>query len=1555
MNNIDPIATANSISETYGRYLKSLVQPRQRSLADAIAKAIDDSISEPGGVVKGPFLEANPPYATGKSIRDLVAEGVLDAGFLKLGSNAFPLDRPVYKHQEEAVRKVAAGRNILVATGTGSGKTESFLIPILNYLLKQKAVGKLTPGVRALLLYPMNALANDQVKRIREILSLDSSITFGRYTGETLETYDKAKQAFVQREGKEPLANELISREQMRETPPHILLTNYAMLEYLLLRPEDSELFGGSNSNTWKFIVADEAHTYDGAHGIEVALLLKKLRERVDAGGEITTIGTTATIGGTDKDKQLFAENFFGNVYQIESNTDGERDLIEPQRLDINLGSWDFQNSAAWLDIKNSDDFSLASTKVSQSTETISERYLTNRSVSKLRNFLNEKPASIGDAAKVVFGDSSEAHQASVVQIVELGTKIKDAFGNPSFQARFHLFARATEGVFSCLGSSPHAQLARHLVCPDCDGPSFELAGCKRCGASYFGGEIAESGDSQFFSPLGSRATAGSTIYAYPVDFMAEVENEDEENFDEPEISGGGVETPSSFICAGCGLITSTNGVQCGNCQKSELIEVRFTQKANICKVCAGRGQGIIRNLESGNDAAASVLATSLYQDLPAAPIVDQAHLAGEGRKLMIFSDSRQQAAFFAPYLEGSYERIMWRRLILKSLRQAEQSHPTSEVSFLDLKPYALNEAKSSKLVSAGTGIAQENEVATKLYQEALATDVQNNLEGTGLVVWHYKLPADDKAFAPLVSLGLTQEQARALVGELLNTLRISGIVASEPGVNLGDDLFMPRTGPLFIRENEANRNIKTYAWLPKSASNGRHDFVKKVYEALGIAVDPIVTLKGIWTALSAPNGLFPGILRTTNVGAQGVVFSLDPSAILVSTLEKAERVFQCNLCRRISAFAVANVCPRFRCFGSMQQVTSAELAARNKDSHYSALYREPKIIGLSASEHTAQLTSEFAAKVQQEFIEGKINVLSSSTTFELGVDVGELQAVLLRNMPPSVANYVQRAGRAGRRADSAALILTYAQRKPHDLSMFGEPVSMVSGKMRSPFVDLRNERILERHVFSLFFSAFFKAMGVTKLPKAGQFVSSDEACLANRLLPWITANALSLKTRFEAIVPTVLKPSSDALWVKTQHELSVRFNNVRDGFLSEVAEYKALIDDLKQNSDQKSLFQAAQLATSLKTIEEKDLIGFLSKNNLLPKYGFPVDTVPLIPRRGESPLASDIELDRDLSVAIFEYAPGSQVIAAGSTWQSVGIVKPANNEKGFQKFRYAACQDCDEYQQRIYQDEDSITSCSSCASNALVTGTYLIPEWGFHATGGQNKPGDTIRRFSWNRSIHLKNQGSGVVIGGSKTPAGVTAQLKTVASLVIINSGPDGKGYKMCPWCNAAEPTIAFKPRDSHERPYKSNGPCTCKFRDNIHLGHEFQTDIVHLSIKLNGFVGDVRASSRSVAYALLEGATEGLQIAHDDIDVVPLPSTEQEIRVALIDAVPAGAGFAKFIAENINTIFESALNRVARCECGEESSCYQCLRTVNNQREHEELRRGLALAVLQHVLKRK
>ena len=176
---------------------------------------------------------------------------------------------------------ISKNKNAIITTGTGSGKTESFLLPVINYLMREKEVGSLCSGVRALIIYPMNALANDQIKRLRLILANYPYITFGTYTGETEEDNNRAYGKYRKEFKSEPLPNEKISRQQIKESPPHILITNYAMLEYLMLRPKDNSLFSGENGKTWKFIILDEAHTYSGATGIEVSMLLKRLTARL--------------------------------------------------------------------------------------------------------------------------------------------------------------------------------------------------------------------------------------------------------------------------------------------------------------------------------------------------------------------------------------------------------------------------------------------------------------------------------------------------------------------------------------------------------------------------------------------------------------------------------------------------------------------------------------------------------------------------------------------------------------------------------------------------------------------------------------------------------------------------------------------------------------------------------------------------------------------------------------------------------------------------------------------------------------------------------------------------------------------------------------------------------------------------------------------------------------------------------------------------------------------------------------------------------------------------
>jgi ATP-dependent helicase YprA (DUF1998 family) len=239
---LDPIRTTQAITNSYLNYLSTTFRLKDTNLQSQFEQSLQISAK----FVKAPILEATPPFETSATINELIDSEILSSRFRDLKTEKLPLSRPLYYHQQLAIEKsVQLNRNIVVASGTGSGKTEAFIIPILEYLFKQAQKRELNPGVRALLLYPMNALANDQLTRLRDLLENVEYITFGRYTGETKQSEQEALDLYRKTYHREPLRNELISRENMRKNPPHILLTNYAMLEYLILRPDDNIFFDG--------------------------------------------------------------------------------------------------------------------------------------------------------------------------------------------------------------------------------------------------------------------------------------------------------------------------------------------------------------------------------------------------------------------------------------------------------------------------------------------------------------------------------------------------------------------------------------------------------------------------------------------------------------------------------------------------------------------------------------------------------------------------------------------------------------------------------------------------------------------------------------------------------------------------------------------------------------------------------------------------------------------------------------------------------------------------------------------------------------------------------------------------------------------------------------------------------------------------------------------------------------------------------------------------------------------------------------------------------------
>lgn len=300
----DSVALAREVEARYLRYLKTTFYFRDPVLRESFARALNA-----GRLTKGPYLEGTPVFKRGQRLREIFRDlmGLTpDEGF----AAALQGDRHLYWHQQQAIQKVCEGRNVVVATGTGSGKTEAFL-------------------------YPMNALANDQRDRlgrprggseppgIAAVLEERASpfgFTFGQYTGETPDdendSYRNARHHMASR-----LSGELVLRSDMRKKPPHILLTNYSMLEYLLLRPKDSDLFDKGRGQTWTFLVLDEAHQYRGSKGIEMAMLLRRLKRRLREGGRtgrLRCIATSATLARGAADKKAvaqFACDLFGEEF----------------------------------------------------------------------------------------------------------------------------------------------------------------------------------------------------------------------------------------------------------------------------------------------------------------------------------------------------------------------------------------------------------------------------------------------------------------------------------------------------------------------------------------------------------------------------------------------------------------------------------------------------------------------------------------------------------------------------------------------------------------------------------------------------------------------------------------------------------------------------------------------------------------------------------------------------------------------------------------------------------------------------------------------------------------------------------------------------------------------------------------------------------------------------------------------------------------------------------------------------------------------------------------
>jgi hypothetical protein len=1540
---LNPLHASQLITQTYRRYLRSLMPVRE----PGIATALSDAIAGSPMLTKGPLLEAVPPYAQGATLAGLVEQGVLHPGIDALRGDELPFGRPLYQHQEAAIRKAVTGRNLIVATGTGSGKTESFLLPIFNSLIQEKAAGTLGPGIRALLLYPMNALANDQLKRLRGMLATVPDITFGRYTGDTPHTAREGLDTYqLLNPTTQKLPNELLSRDEMRASPPHLLLTNYAMLEYLLLRPEDVDLFDGAYSGRWRFIALDEAHVYDGAKAAEVAMLLRRLHDRVAPHQRLQCIATSATLGDDPQPVVDFATKLFHAPFEWVDGDPSRQDLVGAFRVPMPAGPFwgplaeaDYRRLAT-VDGAKQEILDLAAAH-GAAFDDAGDALAHEKTMADLRGLLADGPMAFPDVAHAMF--ASESAEETLAAVVAVGSSTTDNSASAVLSARYHLFARATEGAFTCLTTAgPHVSLARHESCTSCAGAMFEFGTCKRCGAVHLVGAVRALDGGHRFEPRIRREDRQVWLLLGEAPMVAD---EDDEAFDPTPVTGDDFQ-----LCGTCGALHARRVAVCGQegCTETSLWPVRRLNtrqdSPSGCLVCGARSTAAVRKFESGNDAAAAVLATALYQSLPPADDDGMADQPGEGRKLLSFSDSRQAAAFFAPYLEDSYGTIQRRRLILSGL--ANNLHSNEPASAADLIFHVTKAATAAHVFERRKSQQErEREVALWVAQELVAIDDRQSLEGTGLLRVDLDLDPRWRPVPGLLTVGLTEDECWTLMIELVRSVRQQGVLTMPGGVSPRDEAFDPRRGPIYLRENGADATRKVLSWLPTRGVNRRMDYVRRVLRALDASIDLAAdVLSACWTVITAQRD---GWFVTDTVRTIGAVRQLDHRSLRMSLVNRDRPVYRCNVCLRISPVSVRQVCPTLGCDGQLSPFVAPSL--QDDDNHYRVVYQSMIPTPLTAMEHTAQWTSLEAANIQQRFLRGEINVLSCSTTFELGVDVGELQSVMLRNMPPTTANYVQRAGRAGRRAHSAALVLTYAQRRSHDLARYQDPVSMVAGQVRAPYVPLGNARIDQRHLHSIALAAFFRhARNMTNdvfanagdffLPPAG---GTEAPC--TRVRPFLEALPDRVRESIDRVLPADVQAElgvADGRWIEDLDALleKTRLQLAQDVVMFEkrrTEAYEARKDQLIQ-----------RYSKTINTLKRRNLLGFLANRNVLPKYGFPVDTVELRTNYSAEPIGSKLELSRDLSAAIYEYAPGAEVVAGGVLWQSGGVYRLPDRELIGQ--HYLVCHRCQQFREG---DENLDPLCPSCRTPARSPAReYRVPEFGFVA-GKTRKPSTTPPKRSWNGATYVVSLGTDLIEHTWRTNEGgsVTTRAGSRGRLIALSEGYNGSGYLICDWCGAGMTMTNKLPR-IHAHLLRG-GDCTGTLRLRS-LAHPYETDILQLGFDtLATPLGANTSWWRSALYALLEGAAERLEISRTDIDGTLDVQPDGTAGLVLFDTVPGGAGSVLRIAEHLDQVVAGAQNRMAGCDCGLETSCYGCLRTQRNERYHEELSRGWALTTIENL----
>lgn len=1553
-----PAESSKRIVEFYRNYLLSAFQTNN----EEYNKQFEEQLLKSEIIAKGPYLNLSDSYLKDSSILDLIEQKILHSDFAKLKS--LHPNRKLYKHQVDAILRVMEEKNIVVSSGTGSGKTECFLIPIINHLLQQKDNGVLTPGIRALMIYPMNALVNDQIFRLRQILQDVPDLTFGRYTGETKETYKDALNEYRSRERSDPLPNELISREQMRKTPPHILITNYAMLEYLLLRPDDHVFFNPPYNHHWKYIVLDEAHSYHGAKGIEVSMLLRRVNARL-SGIKTRYILTSATLGEKEDNSRVvqFASSLCSASFFEEEVIRSERyipvatDKIVQNELSLFTKlAQDIRDHSPREDlIKTIKEFSSVAIDETLSAEEILYYLILHDDFYyKLRHVLST-PKTLEDSSRLL-----EVEETLLTDYIAVASNAEKD-GDRIFEARYHLFVKGIEGVFVTLPPSNKLFIKKQeeLVNQLSDKVEerykvFEITYCYNCNVIFIIGQIE---DNKLIQPSANREN--TMLEA----FMLIESDELDEEVEKPEYY---------YLCSICGAIqrvTATGDFPCPHeCRFFQTVlrvgeeKKQYQDELHACPKCGVKNnrKNILVPFYLSQDLATAILATALYKELPEKKISKRYEpyndFFGESghrqvaqeekiiKQFLAFSDSRQAAAFFSPYLSITYKEALTKRLMCAVASQYvhQLNHEgMSLISFVQHIEDLMDEH------SINHKDERNREAWLETLKEMSSFKSKNALQNLGILYFD----TEDISDRGNELYGLNKDEVNQLFKIMANRFLAEAAVTIPVGLTRAHYKRITISG--LERSFEKHKTDKSYLvnWLPKRETNIFTKYLGKIIDAK----NPKLVLDSVWDLFVSRD-----YLHFINNS-----YKLKSERILV---RKPNKLYICCRCKKITPYNIRNLCIHGNCDGELMEY---DFINELKNPHYRNLYTGLSMDDMKVREHTAQLSSDCAYQYQNEFKEKKINVLSCSTTFEMGVDIGTLETIFLRNMPPSPANYIQRAGRAGRSTKSAAYALTYCLNNSHDMNFFKDPLGMIQGLVSPPYFNVCNQKICIRHVFASAFSFFWQKHKEYYAKNIGIFYDKSSHL---EFLSYLESRPEDLKQYLLKVVPEGLVNElqiSNFGWIYRLHnedlfhpgtlDLAIKnFEQDMTDLNKAYKQYDTVEKKTELGSRRKIGFKKNDIEESINTLKGEYLIDFLSRFNLIPKYGFPVDTVELR-GFGANATSGALRLNRDLLTAISEFAPGSEIVANGKIIKSryLKVIKGYN----WPKYKYAICDNCKTLSRVLWTDASGkLEQCSQCGrdfkGSKVRKMEYVIPKFGFvmdieePMPVGMEKPKRTYRGS-------ISYIGDGQKIEQRVLEKGVNQILIGSSqddSLLALNEG----NYYICRDCGYGDILNTTLPSMEKEHKQANGFTCSNKRLMRYSLGHEFKTDVLLLQF-LNFDLKDY-GQAWTVLYSILEGLSRHLNIDRSELSGCLHWYNNRKFNrgnysFVLFDNTPGGAGHVRQ-AKNDHVLWDvllKAQSLIKNCTCGgqeADSVCYGCLCNYYNQKQHDIMKRKYALDFFQQLI---